>query len=300
VSEPILEPFIVNGSTSAVIIAPGGGYHDLAWDKEGLDVARLYNSFGVSAFVLKYRVPARQPLSGLPKWWAPLQDAQRAVGLIRAAAKRGEWGSLRPDAIGFTGFSAGGHLTAHISSSWSTRYYPRVDGSDDESCRPDFSVLMYPWSLLPLNKPVPWGAPYALADEFASTVTGSDPPSLFIHNQDDPTAPVQGSLAYFTKLQAVKAAPPALHAFPSGGHGFGLCQTFSQYEEVCDWPKVAQRFLQDRGYAPGWPQKNITASAMTQQNCLPHDDDAQGAGAMWLEDDERSAQVTRGIQVESS
>ena len=109
---PSLTPFLVsNGTGAAVIIAPGGGYRDLAWGKEGLDVAGMsaaspipfvcatalrtlarsvlrYNSIGVSAFVLKYRVPARPALPGLPKWWAPLQDAQRAIGLVRASAKQ--------------------------------------------------------------------------------------------------------------------------------------------------------------------------------------------------------------------
>lgn len=115
VSRPTLTPFLVgNGTGSAVVIAPGGGYVDLAWDLEGIDLARRLNSFGVSAFVLKYRVPARPPRAGLPKWWAPLQDAQRAVGVVRARAAG--WG-LDPSLIGFMGFSAGGHLAAHLSTS---------------------------------------------------------------------------------------------------------------------------------------------------------------------------------------
>ena len=87
VTTPTLTPFLVsNGTGAAVVIAPGGGYHDLAWTKEGLDTARMFNLMGVSAFVLKYRVPARPDIDGLPKWWAPLQDAQRAMGLLRANA----------------------------------------------------------------------------------------------------------------------------------------------------------------------------------------------------------------------
>lgn len=123
VSVPTLTPFLVtNGTGAAVVIAPGGGYRDLAWGKEGLDVAHMYNALGVSAFVLKYRVPARPPVPGLPHWWAPLQDAQRAVGMVRAGAAK--W-NLDPNRIGFTGFSAGGHLTGHISTAWQERIYPR-------------------------------------------------------------------------------------------------------------------------------------------------------------------------------
>ena len=96
------------------------------------------NSIGVSAFVLKYRVPARPPLAGLPKWWAPLQDAQRAIGLVRSRAK--EYG-LNASKIGFTGGSAGGHLTAHISTTFASRAYAHVDEADDVSCRPDFSIF---------------------------------------------------------------------------------------------------------------------------------------------------------------
>ena len=112
VSAPSVTPFIVtNGTGASVVIAPGGGYRDLSWTKEGLDMARMFNRNGVSAFVLKYRVPARPALEGLPKWWAPLQDAQRAIGVVRAGAKR--WG-LDPGKVGFIGFSAGGHLTVRL------------------------------------------------------------------------------------------------------------------------------------------------------------------------------------------
>jgi acetyl esterase/lipase len=114
----------------------------------------MYNSIGVSAFVLKYRVPARPQLAGLPKWWAPLQDAQRAIGLVRANAK--QYG-LNASRIGFTGGSAGGHLTAHISTTFAARAYAKVDASDEVSCRPDFSIFQYPWMLLPDNKVPAWG-----------------------------------------------------------------------------------------------------------------------------------------------
>jgi acetyl esterase/lipase len=235
ISLPSLTPFLVkNGTGAAIIIAPGGGYHSLAWSKEGIDVAHMYNRIGVSAFVLKYRVPASGPapsrefLPGMPRWWAPLQDAQRAVGLVRFhAAKFG----INASRIGFTGSSAGGHLTAHISTAFAARVYKPVDSADAVSCRPDFSVFQcvypqppsraftelmgallrrYPWRLLPNNKVPAWGAAYSLADEF-SGISQGHPPSVFIQNSDDTTAPPQGTLAYAQKLLAINAPKSVIH-----------------------------------------------------------------------------------------
>jgi acetyl esterase/lipase len=202
------------------------------------------NSIGVSAFVLKYRVPARPPLPGLPKWWAPLQDAQRAIGLVRAHAT--EYG-INASKIGFTGGSAGGHLTAHISTTYTTRAYAHVDEADQVSCRPDFSIFQYPWMLLPDNKVPTWGAAYSLATELDG-MSKDHPPSAFIQNIDDTTAPPQGTLAYAQKLLSL-GLHPVIHMYNKGGHGFGLCQGTKDWLEVCDWPKAAQRFLQDLGMA---------------------------------------------------
>ena len=267
VSLPGLTPFLVaNGTGAAIIIAPGGGYHDLAWSKEGVDVAHMYNRLGVSAFVLKYRVPARPPLPGLPHWWAPLQDAQRAIGLVRANAK--EYG-LNASRIGFTGGSAGGHLTAHISTTFAGRAYAHVDTADEVSCRPDFSIFQYPWMLFPDNKVPKWGDAFSLAADFDG-MSADHPPSAFIQNLDDRTAPPQGTLAYAQKLLSIAGAPtPVIHMYDKGGHGFGLCQGMSKWLEVCDWPKAAQRFLQDLGMAPGWPATPADAEPEQQltQGC---------------------------------
>lgn len=225
-------------------------------------------SAGVSAFVLKYRVPARPQLPGLPKWWAPLQDAQRAIGLVRSKAK--QFG-LNASRIGFTGSSAGGHLTAHVSTSFMNRSYARIDAADDLSSRPDFAIFQYPWMLLPDNKVPAWGAAYSLADEL-SGMASDHPVSAFVQNIDDTTAPPQGTLAYAQKLLALGVQrKPVIHMYNEGGHGYGyksylaiptvtaycrLCQGLSKWLEVCDWPKVAQRFLQDLGMAPGWPSSS--------------------------------------------
>eukprot|EP01048_Picozoa_sp_COSAG05_P017429 COSAG05_NODE_2373_length_3161_cov_16.174233_3_plen_276_part_00 len=140
VTEPTITPFLVDGADSAVVIAPGGGYGILAINREGTDIAAWLNSVGVSAFVLKYRVPGR---SWLPFGAAPLMDAQRAMGMVREMASSGKVKGLNESKIGFMGFSAGGHLTGHLNVAWASRTYPQVDGADNKPCRPDFSMMVY-------------------------------------------------------------------------------------------------------------------------------------------------------------
>ncbi|CAE8741629.1 unnamed protein product, partial [Polarella glacialis] len=185
VSVPTLTPFIVQGSDVAVVIAPGGGYSILDFNGEGADIAAWLNSIGVSAFLLKYRVPER-PWLGFGG--APLMDAQRAVGLLRFKAQ--ELG-LNASKIGFMGFSAGGHLTAHISNNYSARSYARVDAADDVSARPDFALLIYPWALVSDDTP---------SSRLLVNVSASTPSSFLAQAEDDGTAPVENSIFYFLGL----------------------------------------------------------------------------------------------------
>ena len=159
-------------------------------------------------------------------------------------------------------------LTAHVSTAWRKHAYASVDAADAFSPRPDFSIFMYPWMLLPDNKIPPWGAAYALADEFSGEgIFGRHPVSAFIQNEDDTEAPVQGTLAYVQKVHSVAGnRGSSVHVYNFGGHGFGLCQG-TTWKEVCDWPKVAQRFLQDHGLAPGWPQGPPDDASMVSQGC---------------------------------
>eukprot|EP01063_Lacrimia_lanifica_P041889 TRINITY_DN986_c0_g2_i1.p2 TRINITY_DN986_c0_g2~~TRINITY_DN986_c0_g2_i1.p2 ORF type:complete len:320 (+),score=101.49 TRINITY_DN986_c0_g2_i1:54-1013(+) len=226
-------------SGAAVVVAPGGGYQILTIDKEGSDVAAMWNRAGADAYVLKYRVPARPAVAGLPKWWAPLQDAQRAVGLLRAqAAALG----LSADKIGFNGFSAGGHLTGHISTAWGTRAYTPVDAADAASCRPSFGVLVYPWYLVDGNE----AAGTALSQEVAN-VTAVTPPAFLAANQDDPAAPFQNSVQWALHLAAAGVKGNRLVINPDGGHGFGMCQQIGPGHECCSWPEQAQEWLRYRG-----------------------------------------------------
>ena len=141
VSEPTITVYpapdeVATGA--AVVVCPGGGYNILAYDLEGDEVCEWLNNLGVTAVLLKYRVPRRE---GRAKHEAPLQDVQRAIGYVRTHA---EEMNLDPQRIGVMGFSAGGHLSAMASNNFDKRTYPAVDAADKASCRPDFCLLVYP------------------------------------------------------------------------------------------------------------------------------------------------------------
>ena len=160
----------------AVVVFPGGGFRILAMDLEGTEVCAWLNSIGVTGVLLKYRVPARE---GRPEYAAPLQDAQRALGIVRSHAK--EWG-IDPHRVGVLGFSAGGHLAATLSSNSQARTYPRVDESDDASCRPDFQILVYPGGVVERGG-------YALAPDVA--VAAETPPTFLDTAWRSATIPMQ-------------------------------------------------------------------------------------------------------------
>jgi hypothetical protein len=205
VTRPTLWPYLVtNGTGAAVVIAPGGGYTHENFDDEGTRVALRLNRMGVSALVLKYRVPVRPQAPGLPPFAAQLMDAQRAMGVARQRARAGTW-AFNASRLGFMGFSAGGHLTAQISTHWHARLYARVDAADDESCRPDFSLLIYPWMLLEDNNRTAG----RLAPNFV--VNASHPPAFIAQNMDDDTAFPEGSMLYARTLLESGAPVPTVH-----------------------------------------------------------------------------------------
>ncbi len=231
VSEPTITvyrpmPFADTGTT--VVVCPGGGYYILAIDLEGTEVCEWLNSIGVTAVLVKYRVPRRE---GRPPYAAPLQDAQRAVGIVRSHA--GEWG-LNPGRIGVLGFSAGGNLCAVLSAQASSRTYPRVDSSDDASCRPDFQLLIYPAYL------VSDAGGYAIAPEAA--VNPATPPTFLVMAVDDPIH-VENVLGYAMALREAKV-PFELHVYPTGGHGYGLRRT---RDTVTTWPDRAADWMRGLG-----------------------------------------------------
>jgi len=223
-----LYPAPAQNSGATVVVFPGGSYRILAIDLEGTEVCDWLNSIAVNCVLLKYRVPQTGPF---PKSEAALQDAQRAVGIVREHAA--EW---RFDAkhIGVLGFSAGAHLAAALSTHYEKRLYPAVDGADQLSCRPDFQIVLYPGYL-------------ALADKNFDfnpdiSVTASTPPAFIVQDEDDPVH-VENAVEYF--LQLKKAGVQAeLHTYAQGGHGYGLRPTSMP---VTRWPLLASRWLHTIG-----------------------------------------------------
>jgi len=230
VSEPTLEVFPApesNRNGAAVLVCPGGGYHILAMDLEGTEVCQWLNSIGVTGVLLKYRVPRRE---GLEKHAAPLQDAQRAMGIVRRGAS--DWG-IDPKRVGVLGFSAGGHLAAALSTT-SQRTYPKVDEADELSCRPDFSVLVYPGYLTVKEE----------NDRVSSElkITSETPPTFLVMAQDDPVR-VENVFGYAMGLKQANV-PFEVHVYPTGGHGYGLRRTANP---VTAWPDRVAEWLKARG-----------------------------------------------------
>ena len=212
VTQPTIEvyrPAKNKANGAAVLVCPGGGYSILAMNLEGTEVCKWLNSIGVTAILLKYRVPGR---TGLERHAAALQDSQRALGMVRNRAKEFD---IDPKRIGILGFSAGGHLAAATSNSYETRTYPAVDAADKVSCRPDFTVLIYPAYLMAKDDIG------TLAPEIK--VTPQTPSAFVAMTQDDPVK-VENAYAYTLALHKVKV-PVELHVYPTGGHGYGLRPT---------------------------------------------------------------------------
>ncbi len=213
---------------SAVVICPGGGFHILAWDLEGTEVAEWLNGLGVAAVVVKYRVPTG---NRDPKWLAPVQDAERAMSLTRSRAV--EW-KIAPDKIGILGFSAGGYTAGHVTVNHRERAYEAIDDADQQPFRPDFAVLVYS-AYLNLDKSTD------LKDEVKPDK--DTPPVFFVHAKNDPI-PCEGSIALFLALKAVDV-PCELHIFETGGHGYGLRPVENQ--PVTLWPARCEDWMRARG-----------------------------------------------------
>ena len=213
---------------AAVIVCPGGGYNILAMDLEGTEVCEWFNSIGITAILLKYRVPVK---AGAPRYQAPLQDAQRAMGWVRQHATDY---SINASKIGILGFSAGGHLSATLSNNYNKRTYDPVDAADALSCRPDFVMLIYPAYLTVKEE----------GDKVAPElpVSSATPPTLLVQTQDDGVR-VESSLFYYLALK--KAGVPAeMHLYAKGGHGYGLR---SKGNGIDKWPQRAKEWLQTIG-----------------------------------------------------
>lgn len=217
------------GNGTTVVVFPGGGYQILAYDLEGTEVCEWLNKLAVTCALVKYRVPAPKPRE---RYAPALEDAQRAIGLLRAHAL--EWG-IKPDRIGVLGFSAGGHLSASVSTHFDKRVYEPVDAADKQNTRPDFAVIVYPGYL----------ADKANGDRIMPdlVVSPQTPPTILIQATDDPVR-VENSITYYNALRAAKV-PVEMHLYPTGGHGYGLRRT---EETVTTWPDRVADWMRSLGY----------------------------------------------------
>jgi acetyl esterase/lipase len=252
VNQPSVKVFLPDpdkATGAAVVICPGGGYHILAIDKEGNDIARWLNQFGVAGIVLKYRLPHPD---GAPAYAhdVPLRDAQRAIALTRS--KAAEW-KLEPDRIGIMGFSAGGHLASTASTHFNKGKADAPDPIDRLNCRPDFSILIYPVISFQ-NGITHTGSRENLIGANAKEdlvrlysnelqVTAETPPAFLIHTEDDPVS-TENSLVYYQALRKAQV-PAEMHLYPKGGHGYGILQ---QGETVNTWPKRCEEWMAKMGW----------------------------------------------------
>ncbi|WP_296596811.1 alpha/beta hydrolase [Phenylobacterium sp.] len=236
-------------SGAACLIAPGGGYVRVVIDKEGFEIAHRLTAAGVACFVLRYRLPA--------EGWSdpsdvPLQDAQRAVRLIRANA--GRYG-IDPRRVAVLGCSAGGHVAASLATGHSRAVYAPIDDADRQSARPDLCALLYPV--------IDMARPYAHAGSRASLlgatptpdtearysphrqVTAETPPTFLVHAADDASVPVENSLNHLAALRAAKI-PAEAHIFEEGGHGFGIW--LARGKPAHAWPELFLAWAGRRGW----------------------------------------------------
>jgi acetyl esterase/lipase len=206
--------------TPAVLVCPGGGYWILAIDLEGTEIAQWLNSIGVTAVVLKYRVPNNRD--------GAFADVQRTMSLIRHNAE--EW-NIDAGRVGIIGFSAGANLAGKLSCNFKTKSYDHIDEADKLSCRPDFAMLIYPYLL---------GEDEKL--DSTMNVTSETPNTILIHAQDD-SVKAESSIYYFLALKEAKVASE-LHIFPTGGHGYGLRPS---EHAVSGWPKLCTAWMKKTG-----------------------------------------------------
>jgi acetyl esterase/lipase len=237
VSKPTLTVYSPHGKNTgaAIVVFPGGGYQILAIDLEGTEVCDWLITRGITCALLKYRVPntgtSWDQMCGCfrnTKSSLALEDAQRTLGLVRLHAA--EW-HIDPHKVGVLGFSAGGHLVAALSTHFGKRVYPPVDAADQESCRPDFAVALYPGHLwidnkkLELNPNIP--------------VTRDAPPTFLVQAENDPVDNVNNSLVYYAALTKADV-PVEMHLYPAGGHAFGLRRT---KDPITEWPELVEKWL---------------------------------------------------------
>ncbi len=249
----VYRPAKEKNTGTAMIICPGGGYHDLFWELEGEEVAAWLNSLGMTGIILKYRVPRRPgDIKGEPPL-GPQLDAQRAVSLARSRAA--EWG-IEPQRIGMIGFSAGGHLALATATRFEKRAYEPLDAVDEVSCRPDFAVLCYSGYLKAKDKD---------ATSAGIQVPAGTPPILLAHSSDDTISDAEHSVFMYLALKRA-GVPTELHIFASGNHDFGVRQN----EKLPSaWTTLCTRWLRSLKFLPASPAATASAAASKPLDASP-------------------------------
>ena len=217
---------------TAMLICPGGGYWNLYWQLEGEEVAAWLNSIGVTGIILKYRVPRRPDEPKGEPARRPLQDAQRAVSLIRSKAR--QWGIER---IGVVGFSAGGHLAMATATSFAKRTYEPMDDVDQISCRPDFAIPVYSGYLKAKDQE-------AIAPDLC--IPTNTPPIFLVHGGEDIVSPPEHSVLMYLALKRA-GVPAELHLYANTTHDFGVRRNDHPYSK---WTEACADWLRDQGFLP--------------------------------------------------
>lgn len=214
---------------TAAVILPGGGFTKVVPDLEGTEAAEWLNRHGVTAFVLSYRTTDTKQAPG---WIKPLQDAERALALVRSQADR--WG-IKKDRIGLVGFSAGGQVASRLLTNEAKKTYSAIDDIDAVAHRPDFAILIYPWSMYDPKTD-------GLVEGIAPPKTA--PPTFIVHTDDDRSSSL-GAVLFYTGLKK-HAVPAELHVYVNGGHGYGLRPVAGS--QISTWPDHATHWLGSRGF----------------------------------------------------
>jgi acetyl esterase/lipase len=245
ISRPTLTIYLPSkekANGTAVIVCPGGGYWVVSAHHEGVDVARRLNEMGIAAFVLKYRLPDNKYMTN--KEIVPLQDAQRAIQIVRSNAKRYH---INKGRVGILGFSAGAHLAATAGTHFQTSY---IDNKKKINLRPDFMILVYPVISFTdsighigsrdrlIGKNPSEEKITAYSNELQ--ITPHTPPAFLIHAKDDNAVPVKNSLAFAAALKKNKVRAE-VYLYEKGGHGFGMNNRTSNVK----WMDLVEKWIKN-------------------------------------------------------
>lgn len=238
VSKPTMTIYSPKGKNIgvAMVVFPGGGYNALAMDLEGTEICDWLNSIGITAVLLKYRVPTNPKVGPYSESPQALEDAQRTLSLVRLHAS--QW-HINPHKIGVIGFSAGGGMVTMTSTRFDNRSYASVDAADQESCRPDFAIACYPGHC--------WSGDKGFKLNPDITVTTNTPPTFIVQAEDDHVDGVEQAIVYYLGLKKAGVSVE-MHLYAQGGHGFGLRP--SKFPVTTEWPRLVEKWLRTIGMIP--------------------------------------------------